>query len=289
MLPSPAELRYFLEIAHTSNLSRASERLGISQPSLSLSLKKLEQTVGAKLFIRLKTGVILTPAGKQFLLHVQGLLQHWENAKAQTLASEQSIQGCFTLGCPSTITIHMVTKFLPQFLAANPMVEIHLQQDISRKIVERIISLSIDIGICINPILHPDLIIRKLCNDQVGFWIEKNSLNPQTINFNEHILICDPELVQTQWLLKQHKKKNMAFKHVMTVNGLEAIAALAANGCGIGILPRRVATSMYPDTLIQIPNSSVYSDEICLIYRHENREIKAIQAIANTIKEFSFC
>src|SRR5690348_17265513 len=101
MLPSAAELEYFLEVSHSLNLSRASERLGISQPSLSLAIKRLEQTIGTALLIRHKHGVSLTRAGKQLLLHARQLLQYWESTKAKALASQEEIQGHFILGCNS--------------------------------------------------------------------------------------------------------------------------------------------------------------------------------------------
>lgn len=68
MIPSVAELTYFLEVSNSLNLSRASERLGISQPSLSLAIKRLEQTIGTSLFLRHKHGVSLTQAGKQAIV-----------------------------------------------------------------------------------------------------------------------------------------------------------------------------------------------------------------------------
>src|SRR3990167_8816805 len=108
MLPSAAELEYFLEVSSTLNLSRASERLGISQPSLSLAVKRLEQSVGNSLFVRHKQGVTLTQAGKQLVLHARQLLQYWENTKSQALASQQEVQGYFTLGCHATIAIYML-------------------------------------------------------------------------------------------------------------------------------------------------------------------------------------
>src|SRR5262245_41831394 len=113
MLPSAAELEYFLEVTNSLNLSRASERLGISQPSLSLAIKRLEQTIGTSLFSRHKQGVSLTPAGKQLLLHARQLLQYWDNTKSKALASQQDVRGYFTLGCHSSIAIHTVSQFLP--------------------------------------------------------------------------------------------------------------------------------------------------------------------------------
>jgi DNA-binding transcriptional LysR family regulator len=286
MLPSAAELEYFLEVANTLSLSRASERLGISQPSLSLAVKRLEQTVGTQLFVRHKHGVTLTPAGKQLLLHTKQLLQYWENTKSHALASQHEVQGYFTLGCHSTVAIHLVSNFLADLLENYPKLEIHLKHDISRRITEQIINLSIDIGIVVNPIKHPDLIIRKLCDDEVTFWVGKNKRKIQDIHSKQAIIICDPELTQTQSLLKKCKKAGIISERIMTVNSLEVVASLTAAGCGIGILPTRVAKSMYPDKLKRIPNTPVYFDEICLAYRNENRNIQAIQTIINTIKNY---
>ncbi len=286
MLPSAAELEYFLEISNTLNLSRASERLGVSQPSLSLAVKRLEHSIGTPLFIRHKQGVTLTPAGKQLLRHTRQLLQDWKNTKSQALASQKEVQGYFTLGCHSTIAIHILSGFLADLLENYPKLEIHLKHDISRKITEQVINLSIDIGIVVNPFKHPDLIIKKLCTDEVGFWVGKGKRNIQDIRSTQAILLCEPDLTQTQILLKKCTKTGIAPSRIMTINSLEVIANLTANGCGIGILPARVVKSTYPDKLKKIPNTPVHTDEICLIYRSENKNIQAIQTIIHTIKDF---
>jgi DNA-binding transcriptional LysR family regulator len=286
MLPSAAELEYFLEISNTLNLSRASERLGISQPSLSLALKRLEHTIGTPLFIRHKQGVTLTPAGKQLLRHTRQLLQDWKNTKSQALASQQEVQGYFTVGCHSTIAMHILSGFLADLLENYPKLEIHLKHDISRKITEQVINSSIDIGIVVNPFKHPDLIIQKLCTDEVGFWVGGGNREIQDIRSPKAVLLCDPDLTQTQTLLKKCVKTGALSKRMMTTSSLEVIANLTANGCGIGILPTRVAKSIYPDKLKRLPKTPVYSDEICLIYRPENKHIQAIQTIIHTIKNF---
>jgi len=286
MLPSAAELEYFLEVSNTLNLSRASERLGISQPSLSLAVKRLEQSVGTPLFIRHKQGVTLTPAGKQLVLHARQLLQYWENTKSQALASQQEVQGYFTLGCHSTIAIHTVSGFLADLLEKHPKLELHLKHDISRKITEQVINLSIDIGIVVNPLKHPDLIIRKLCEDEVTFWVGEGKREIQNIHSKQAIILCEPDLTQTQSLLKKCKKAGIGSERLMTMNSLEVIASLTTAGCGIGILPTRVVKSLYPDKLKRIPKAPVYSDEVCLVYRNENRNVEAIQVIVNIIKNF---
>lgn len=284
---SPVELNYFLEVANSLNLSRASERLGISQPSLSLSMKRLEQSIGVELLIRHKKGVALTQAGKQLLSHTNQLLQYWQEVKSQTLASHQEIQGNYKLGCHPSLGLTYLSGFLPNLLSSYPKLVIDLEYDLSRKITERVINLSIDLALVVNPIPHPELIIHKLMKDDVTFWVA-NKIKNRNVDLasGEAVIICDPELGQSQWLLKSLQKQGIEIFRLMRNANLEIIGDLTSNGCGVGILPRSIASALYAKTIKPIPNMSVYRDEVCLIYRSENRNIKAIQCIVSRIKNY---
>lgn len=285
MLPTSTELMYFLEVANSLNLTRASERLGISQPSLSLAIKRLEQVVGTALFIRQQHGVTLTQAGKQMLRHVRQLIQNWESTKAEALASHQEVQGCFTIGCHSTMAIHTVSEFLPALLENYPKLEIQLKHDLSRKITEQVINLSLDLAIVANPLKHPDLVINKLCKDAITLWVGSGDRQIQSLHSGKAVILCDPDLSQTQAFLKMLQKKNITYSRIVKTSHLEVVASLTAKGCGIGILPTRVAQATYPNQLKQIMPPIADRDELCLIYRNENRNIRAIQTIIKTIKQ----
>ena len=86
MIASPSDLCYFVEVANTLNISRAAERAGISQPSLTLAMQRLEEAIGTPLLCRSKSGVTLTQAGKQLLEHTKQLLHLWAQVKGQALA-----------------------------------------------------------------------------------------------------------------------------------------------------------------------------------------------------------
>jgi LysR family transcriptional regulator, cell division regulator len=282
MLPSPAEISYFLEVTNTLNFSRAAERLGISQPSLTLAMKRLEESLGTNLFIRHKRGVHLTQPGKQLLKQGRRLMQQWENIRSETLASQQKIQGYYTIGCHSSIAKYSLPYFLPNLIRTYPQLEIHLKHEISRKITEQVISLDLDLGIVVNPVRHPDLIMIKLFNDEVTLWQNSN----ETSKLTSAAIICDPELPQPQAIIKQLQKKRLV-ERMITSSSLEVIATLTYYGCGIGILPERVALSTYPLGLKKIANAPVYKDQIYIVYRHENREVAAIQTIITAIKGFA--
>lgn len=285
IVASPSDLVYFVEISSSLNLSRTAKRIGISQPSLSLAIKRLEQSIGTELFVRSKSGVALTKAGKRLLSHSKQLLQLWDNVKSESLASHHKIQGNFIIGVHPSVALGTLSRFLPKLLMDNPELEIQLKHNLSRSISEEVINFSIDIALIVNPLKHPDLIIQKLYDDKITFWHTAEKNVNQEIDSGKAVLIFDPDLIQTQWLLKRIHKHGLKYKRVITSNNLEVIANLTANGAGIGVLPTCVALSAYPNQLIPIPKMPFYQDEICLVYRHENRNIKAVQTIISAIKQ----
>ncbi len=283
MMPSAADLTYFLEVASSLNLSRAAERLGMSQPSLTLSIQRLEQVIGTPLLIRSKKGVMLTQGGKQLLIHARELLQRWEAVKGQALASTHEIQGNYTIGCHASVALYSLGGFLPELLEKHPKLEIKLQHDLSRKVTEAVVRMEADIGIAVNPIRHPDLVIRKLCDDEVTFWVGKGSRRVQDFHSGAGVLICDPELLQTQDLVKRLRKSGIQYGRILTSSSLEVITSLVAGGCGIGVIPARVAAAAALRGIYRVPEAPVFRDEICLLYRVENRPVRSIQVISESI------
>lgn len=278
MIPSPADLTYFVEVANTRNVSRAAERLGISQPSLSLAMRRLEHATGTVLLIRSKRGVTLTQAGKQLLSHAKALLQSWEETCAAAQASVNEIRGSYSIGCHPSVALALLSGFLPDMMAKHPHLNITLRHDLSRKIAEDVVSMKTDIGVVVNPAQHPDLIIHRLCRDEVTLWRAE-----QNTGINSEVLICDPDLLQSQSLLKDLKKRSIPFERTVFSGNLEVIADLTANGCGTGILPARVA-AMARKKLVRVPRAPVFYDEHCLIFRMENKNVKAVQVIAGAIR-----
>src|SRR5687767_5063808 len=103
MLPSSSDLTYFLEIAQQGNLTRSANRLGISQPSLTLAMQRLEHSVGTTLFIRTRQGVKLTKAGDRLLAETRQLMSRWEELKSQTLSTMNEVRGRFQLRCHPSV------------------------------------------------------------------------------------------------------------------------------------------------------------------------------------------
>lgn len=279
MIPSQYELKYFLEVAHTLNISRAAERLGITQPALTHAIQRLEAALSTLVLVRTKTGVTLTKSGQKLALHSKHLLQEWEKLKGDILKEEETLSGRYTLGCHESVALYSLSHFLPKLLKENSALNIRLTHNLSRRIAEDVISFKVDFGIVVNPPPHPDLIIKTLFQDVVTLWTS-------SAKTNRDVLICDPELIQSQSILNQLSKKNIHFQRLVTSSSLEVITSLTASGAGIGIIPTRVATRL-PHLHLKPFNKTApqFHDRICLIYRADTQTSKASKKIAHFIQQ----
>lgn len=234
-LPLATDLRYFLEVAQTLNLSRAAERLGVAQPTLSLAMQRLESTAKMRLLVRSKTGVQMTRAGQRFASDSKLLLEQWDQLLTEAHRDESDVRGRVTIGCHPSVALYALDRALPELLSEHKDLEIVLEHDLSRRILERVVKFEIDIGLIINPVEHPDLRLKELLKDEVTLWSAKTLRN-------DDVLIYDPELHQAQEIVRKLKRlEPNRFRRVLASGNLEVITGLAASGAGIAILPGRVA------------------------------------------------
>ena len=276
---SPQEITYFLECARSGNLSRAAERLGVTQPALTMALQRLEHSAGAQLFHRSKKGVRLTKAGELFQQEAQSLADQWARLSQSLRGQEETLTGAYTIGCHPSVALYSLPQTLPGLLADFPGLRLQLQHDLSRKITEQVIRGDLDLGIVVNPVKHPDLVIRPLARDQVGFWRSKELSPTNRPDHPQSVLLCQPELAQTAALLRKVK---VSFSRQVQSTSLEVIASLCEAGAGVAILPGRVAAQWKGLKALDLPK---FDDEIALLYRAENRKVAAFRELAQRLEK----
>ena len=276
MLPNPSDLKYFLELYKIKNISRAAESLGITQPSLSLSLKRLESALDIQLFIRSKSGVIPTKGADLLSKDVESLLDSWSRVAEKAKNSVEMIKGKIVVGCHPSVALYSVSPWLKSLAKDNNQLEVEFCHDLSRKLLEQIVSFKIDLGLIINPISHPDLVIKYLLTDEVTLRVAKG------VNFDGSTIIYDPNLSQVQSILSRLKKRKIEIKRHITSTNLEFIEHLTSKGIGIGVLPSRVCKSP-----MKIYDSSIkpFKDQLALVYRADTPKTKSFQVVLDSIKK----
>ena len=269
MLATSTEVQYFVEVYQTRHISKAAIRLGVTQPTLTLSLQKLEEKLGTKLFHRTKQGVGPSEQGTLFYRKAHTLLEFWGEVQKGLYRSTSEIFGRFKVGCHQSVGAYVLPKFLDHLYAQAPGIEVELIHDFSRKITEGVVSYNIDIGFVVNPVRHPDLVLKKLGDDRVLFWKKRGSGSlPKRI-------FADKNLIQMQEILGKTHSKEFKDWALISTSSLELIRTLTLSGQGIGILPARVAKADGADLVPYDSSLPVYEDKIFLAYRKDVLSSKA--------------
>lgn len=271
------DLIYFIELSKTKHVTRAAERLGVTQPTLSHSIRRVEAEIGTQLFIRTKKGIELTPAAERLKLNAQELLAKWNEVKQAANDEVDVAKGLVRLGVHPAVAQYILPGFLPLFLKKFPDIQMNLLHGLSRHITEMILTSQVDIGFVVNPVMHPDLVIKELLVDRVTLWKSKSCVNTD-------VLIVEPSLLQTQSLLQKLNKKGFKFSRVIESSSLEVIAKLTQAGAGCSILPERVMKAFCENTVHQIKDSPEFIDRVCLVYLQKFRKIKRGQVLIEFIR-----
>ena len=156
------DLKYFIELVKSLHVSRAAERLGVTQPTLSHCLKRLEAETKTQLFLRSKKGLTLTDSGRRLSERSAELIQKWDEVLLSAQNEVEKIAGTIRLGCHSAVAQYTLHLFLGDFLKQFSEVTVNLSHGLSRHIAEDVISQKLDIAFVVNPMAHPDFDFQRV-------------------------------------------------------------------------------------------------------------------------------
>jgi DNA-binding transcriptional LysR family regulator len=122
------QVRYFVAVAETLNFRQASNHLHVSQPSLSVQIKQLEDELGVSLFRRSKRHVKITRAGEVFLSTAREILLKLQQASAAALHAESGEAGTIRLAFIPTASFHILPLFLEKIRSTLPLVNVELKE-----------------------------------------------------------------------------------------------------------------------------------------------------------------
>jgi DNA-binding transcriptional LysR family regulator len=141
------QLRHFAELANTLNFRRAAQACRIAQPALSISLRKLETEIGVKLFDRGTREVSLTEAGRVALPSALAALDAARETAHLARSVMKGESGRLTIGIVASATYRLLPRVLPQFKKSFPNVDLQFVESTTQKIIEDVMSRSVDLGI----------------------------------------------------------------------------------------------------------------------------------------------
>jgi len=162
------QLRYVLAVADHGSFSKAAEELFLSQPSLSVQVRKLERELGVQLFDRLSRRVVVTGAGEAFLEHVKPALAHLDQAQMCALDEHQLRTGRVAVGALPSVAARMLPSILADFQVQYPGVDVRLIEHNHPAEFERMVADGeLDIAVVRMPRTRADLAVRLLVREPI--------------------------------------------------------------------------------------------------------------------------
>ena len=235
--------RVFYEVANSGNISHASQRLNISQPALSKSIKNLEEQLGGNLFVRTQKGVVLTEEGKSFYNHIKKAIDNINNAENEFTNLINLNTGSIRIGVSTTITEKYLLPYLKIFHKKYPNITIHMYTDISNELLDRLKNGLIDLAIVhvIDKDYGYDIDISRIKKIHSCFVVneELKELAKKEISLKE--LVNYPMILQTEgsnsrdFIKKIEIDNNISFNNNIESSSYTLIAEFAKLGLGIGI------------------------------------------------------
>jgi len=190
MIQDPVEirhLRYFMAVARAGSFTRAANRLGISQPSVSQQMRELEANLRISLFQRRGKRILLTSAGLIFQEHARAILRQFENFLDELSSGSAELRGALHLGIVPWLDVALVPQLLGLFAARHPGVNITVTEISSDDIETSLEEGRLDVGLGFLTHHSPNLRYELLCNDEFVLIVPTGHpwWNRRTVRFSE--------------------------------------------------------------------------------------------------------
>lgn len=239
------QLKIFAAVAKHLNVTKASEELHISQPSVSQQLKLLQEEYGAKLHEKTSRGIQLTDEGRAFLKDVERILLQVDRLKEKFGSSPARQRAkSFTVGGSFGPSASLLPSLLAVFKETHPQVELTLQTDTSHAVERLVLNAEVEIAVITNPSHSPSLIYEPCRQVKlVTFASPQHPLAKQAeltlTELAQAPLVIKkgkPNEGRARRFLRQLEKRGLQLNIVMECESLEAVKAAVRAGMGIGIL-----------------------------------------------------
>lgn len=262
-------LQQFVVLAETLNFHRAASKLHISQPPLSVSIRKLETELGVALFLRDKNGVRLTESGKAALAEARLALFHAAQFQQAARAASTGDGGTLRVGFVGSATHFVLPRILARFRKDYPGVRLALQEVTSIRIMQMLGEESLDVGVVRIPVSsHTGTRLQSLQTEQYVLAVPKGhalagakAVKLRDLSQESFILYAEPNAAGLR-MAAIHACQLCGFvpRVVQEAVQVQTVLSLVEAGLGVALVPsinrRFASTQVVYKTLSDFPASA---------------------------------
>lgn len=290
------ELRYIVAVAREKHFGRAAEACFVSQPTLSVAVKKLEDELDVKLFERGSAEISVTPLGEDIIRQAQSVLEQAQAIKEIAKRGKDPLAGPLRLGVIYTIGPYLLPDLVRQAIDHVPQMPLMLQENFTTKLLDMLRAGELDCAILAEPFLDAGLAMAPLYEEpfmvavpRTHHLAQRDKVSAEELKketmlllgaghcFRDHVLEVCPEYARFSSDAEGIRKS-------FEGSSLETIKYMVAAGMGVTVVPQLSVPPEPNPHIAYIPfEVPVPTRRVVLAWRRSFTRYEAIAALRNAI------
>lgn len=288
--------RIFYTVANTGNISKAAKELYISQPAISKSIQKLEESVGCKLFSRSFRGVVLTDEGKLLYEHVSEAFETLTMGEEKLKRSIELGVGHLKIGVSSTLCKYLLLPYLKEFIRQNPHISISISCQSTNDTLKLLEDNKIDIGLIGKPEnlknIHFDFLeeiedIFVAAKDYLRN-LKARGIQKDHILQSSTLMLLDKNNMTRQYIDDYLQENQIIIKDSIDISDMDLLIDFARIGVGVAcVIKNFVREDLENGTLMEIPlGFPIHKREVGFAYKTTTKPSKSLAEFIHFYKTY---
>ena len=287
-----SELKFIVAVAKEKNFRRAADKCFVSQPALSLAVKKLEEELNVTIFERSRTEVKVTPVGQKIINQAIIVLDEANKLKDISSVGQEQLKSPLKVGLIYSVAPYLLPLIIPALRKKTPEMPLDVEENITKNLESALKSGSIEAAVIALPFDIPGTECIPLYDEEFNVvvpsnhaWAKKKEIIAKDLS-SEKVLLLNNEHCFSQQVVEacpELSKKS----EVLQGNSLETIRNMVASNLGISVLPKTATAINYNNPLVSIIpfKSPVPFRRIAIAYRKSTVRMEAIEKFVLALKD----
>lgn len=286
------QLQYLIEVANCGSFSGASERCFVTQPSLSMQIKALEDELGVVLLDRSKKPVIPTDAGNVVIAQAQETLRAYNYIRESVAELKGETSGKLRLGVIPTIAPYLLHKFIPDFVKEFPRVELEIREMITADIIEALKHDNIDAAIVASGTCGDGIVEHDLFSDRFYAYVspenplfERTNIRIEDIDLKDLILLSRGNCMRDQIIELCQARRSVPSHYYFESGSLDTLMHIVDCTACLTIIPEMALEYIPAERRAQVKTlaKGATSRRIAIVVRRTYVKNSIISALESTI------
>lgn len=288
--------RIFYTVANAGNISKAAKELYISQPAISKSIQKLEESLGCKLFSRSSRGVVLTEEGNLLYGHVRDAFETLTLGEDKLKRSIELGVGHLRIGVSTTLCKYMLLPYLKEFIKRNPHISISINCQSTNETLKLLDDNKIDIGLIGKPDNPKTIQFYYLDNIKDIFvatsdylsHLSQRGIKEDEILQNSTLMLLDKNNMTRQYIDDYLQENQITVADSIDISNMDLLIDFAKIGVGVAcVIKSFVKKELEDGTLTEIPlGIPIHEREVGFAYKSNLKPSKSLQTFIDFYENY---